>query len=233
LFLAALAGRLGDSAEARERLSASVAGQACAGLDAVSLLAMAREVACVALTGGLAVCPPAALGWGPSGAWTVIGVGRGTAGMPMPDVLALEDFREQQRRGAADLYYCLPATGTAWICARGRAPQPAQPQLLRVITVLAEHDEVNVGVAKDAAIGVGSLPAALDTAVSRCRRLLSALGLSDVLHRHGSALSLRGVTITGLVSPTGRRPYIRVRRPSRDVKYVGWVGSPGSRPGDR
>ncbi len=225
LFLA-VHERAVEHADAIRNLDASLELAERVLLQAGSLVALGQELGCLAITGSLAACPPRVLDWGPGGAWTVLLTGRWTPPEPVPDALALEEFRGLQLDGAASVFFCLPAAGTAWICATGGQPQPAQPQLLRLLALLVEAQGVlEDDEARESALGPGSLPAALDKAVSRCRRLLLALGFPGAIEREGRMILLRGIRVAGLVSLMGRRPDVRVRRASWGQELVGWVAS--------
>jgi hypothetical protein len=77
--------------------------------------------------------------------------------------------------------------------------------------------------ARERALGPGSLPAALDKAVSRCRRLLLALGFPGAIERDGRMILAKGIRMAALVSSIGRRPDVRVRRAAWGHELVGWV----------
>lgn len=190
---------------------------------------LARELAEIAVSGQISQVPPL-LSWGPRGVWTIVGKPKARVDFRLPDVLALAEFRDLQRRGVADVYFCLPSRGTAWIRTRSSEPQSALPQVLRVLTALSESGGLREEALRDRALGEDATAAALDKAVSRARRLLRHLGFSqETLIRQKGFFRLSGCVVAGLVSAEGRRPEVRVRR-DREVPaasdLIGWAPTP-------
>lgn len=187
---------------------------------------LARELAEVAVYGQISQLPPP-LTWGPRGEWTVVRQRQKSTSFRVPDALAVAEFQDLQHRGVADLYFCLPPRGTAWIRTRTSEPQSALPQVLRVLTRLAESASVQEEALRESALGEEATAAALDKAISRARRLLRHLGFAEeTLTRHSGFVRLSGCEVAGLVSSWGRRPEVRVRR-DRVVpdasELIGWA----------
>jgi len=178
-----------------------------------SAVQLARELTWL----GIGEEPPvegvSTLVWADSRRWRVYYSDPYPDGTSLPFPLAQVEFEVLQRRGVADLYFCLPERGTAWLRTRNSVPQPALPQVLRLlIALLKNYGSATAEELREEALGPAVQPSALEKVLSRTRRLLSSLGLEGRLVRSKGTIRLENLTVAALVSVYSQSFHVRLRR---------------------
>lgn len=153
--------------------------------------------------------------------WQLVGSAIGPHPRSLPRQLAIAEFEAYQaREGASEqLFFVLPAQGTAWMSVAGGEPEPSHPQGLRVLATLLTDPPMPSHELRDRVLGPDASDVAWDKARSRLgKRLRAMLGEGGpgpiAQDDQGRFVLMPELRILGLVEQEALEPTIR-RRGSR------------------
>ena len=161
--------------------------------------------------------------------WLLVGNDLGPGSPRLPRSLAVAEFDAYQARegGTEQLFFALPAQGTAWMSLAGGDPEPSHPQGLRLLARLLSERPMPSEQLRQIVLGPDASSAAWDKARSRINKRLGAM-----LGAHGSSAVLQdeegrwvlspSLSVIGLVQEAALDPAVRRRGKG------GWKG--GERP---
>ena len=117
------------------------------------------------------------LGEGRGARWRIVGTGLGLYPPSLPEALAVCEFEALQARveGGQQLFFGLPAHGTAWMCLQCGSPESTHPQGLRLLTRLLTEGPTASSVLREKVLGPEASDAAWEKARSRINRRLRAM----------------------------------------------------------
>ncbi len=131
--------------------------------------------------------------------WMLVGPAVGLRTPMLPRSLAVAEFEAYQASmaGTEQLYFALPAQGTAWMSLAGGEPEPSHPQGLRLLTRLLNERPMPSDELRRLVVGPDAGTAAWDKARSRLNKRLGAM-----LGMRGSASILQDGQGRWVLSPT-------------------------------
>ena len=153
--------------------------------------------------------------------WSLVGNTIGLHPQALPRALAIAEFEAYQLREDAseDLYFALPAQGTAWMAPSAGEPEPSHPQGLRLLASLLTEPPMSPEKLRERVLGLDASAAAWDKARSRLNKGLRAMmgtgkSAAIVQDELGRWVLSPELTILGLVEDAALDPSVR-RRGSR------------------
>jgi hypothetical protein len=168
----------------------------------------------------------ALIGSGEPYTWLCVGTTIGPKPLSLPRSLAVAEFEayQTQEQAAEQLYFALPAQGTAWMSLAGGEPEPSHPQGLRLLTHLLNERPMPSERLRQLVLGPDASSAAWDKARSRLNKRLGAMlgrrGSTAILQDHqGQWVLSPTLSVLGLVDKAALDPAVR-RRGSG-----GWKGN--------
>jgi hypothetical protein len=153
--------------------------------------------------------------------WQLVGSVIGLHPQSLPRPFAIAEFEAYQARkeSTEQLYFALPAQGTAWMSLAGGEPEPSHPQGLRLLTALLTDPPMSSERLRERVLGPDASDAAWDKARSRINKRLGAMlghpgRAAIVLNEQGLFVLAPELRVLGLVERDALDPTVR-RRGSR------------------
>ena len=150
--------------------------------------------------------------------WVLVGTSFGPRSPKLPRSLAVAEFQAYQAQGQEEgqLYFALPAHGTAWMSLADGEPEPSHPQGLRLLSRLLDEQPMPSEQLRCLVLGTDASGAAWDKARSRINKRLGAM-LGDrgraaiVQDGQGRWVLSPKLSILGLVDRAALDPSVRRR----------------------
>ena len=150
--------------------------------------------------------------------WMLVGTTVGHRAPLLPRSLAVAEFEAYQAwdKWPAQLYFALPAQGTAWMSLAGGEPEPSHPQGLRLLTHLLNERPMPSEQLRQLVLGPDASNAAWDKARSRINKRLGAMlgarGSATIQQDDQSRWVLSPkLSVLGLVDQAALDPSVRRR----------------------